>query len=152
MAHMQSAKRQASSSESVSLDAVGGVSRATAVPSEASERKTDPIFAVLADFLEKKRAHQDRQTGRDCPGIPSPDDQEAFDVYTSWIGAYARLVRTCPTTFLGARDLLDWGIDEIEHQPELDRGETFWAAFYLVRLFLEKQIAEQEMPDSDYAI
>lgn len=152
MAHMQSAREPAGSMEAGASDVLNTPSRASMISAEALENKTDPIFAVLADFLEKKRAHEIQQIGRDCQEIPSPDDAEAFDAYTSWIGAYARLVRTCPTTFLGARDLLDWGIDELEHMPAVDRGETFWSALYLVRCFLEKRIAEQEMPDSDYSI
>ncbi|NBC33960.1 MAG: hypothetical protein GVY13_14900 [Alphaproteobacteria bacterium] len=154
MAHMQSTRTPAHAQDAAAHDAVGTTSRASIIPAESLEKTADPIFAVLADFLEKKRAHEERQQaeGCDCRDIPSPEDAEAFDIYTSWIGAYARLVRTSPTSFLGARDLLDWGIDELEHNPALDRGETFWAAFYLVRHFLEQQIAEEDRPDPEYAI
>lgn len=154
MAHMQSTRTPALAKDAAAQDAVGTTSRASVVPADSPGKPADPIFAVLADFLEKKRAHEDRQQaeGCDCRHIPSPENAEAFDVYTSWIGAYARLVRTCPTSFLGARDLLDWGIDELEHNPALDRGETFWAAFYLVRHFLEQQMSEEETQDPEYAI
>ena len=152
MAHMQTARKSPDLPNAVATDTADTLSRSSVVTFETSPKTADPIFAVLADFLEKKKAHEDRQGGTDCRDIPSPEDEEAFSAYTTWIGAYARLVRTCPTTFLGARDLLDWGIDELEHQSALDRGETFWSAFYLVRCFLEKRIAEQEMPDADYAI
>lgn len=154
MAHMQSTRTPALQQDAAASDAVGTTSRATSVPNQCPQKTADPIFAVLADFLDKKRAHEERQqnSGCECRDIPSPEDAEAFDVYTSWIGAYARLVRTSPTSFLGARDLLDWGIDELEHNPALDRGETFWAALYLVRHFLEQRIAEEDQPEPDYAI
>ena len=155
MARMPSSPKTVSAQDAPSAEAVDAVavsSGASVVPGGSPDVPADPIFAVLADFLEKKKAHDDRLVGRDCREIPSPQDTEAFDVYTSWIGAYARLVRTSPTSFLGARDLLDWGIDELENNPALDRGETFWCAFYLVRHFLEQQIAEDDRPDPDYAI
>ena len=152
MAHMQSSPKTVSAKDAAVADAVAVPSRASIVPTGSPEQPADPIFAVLADFLDKKRAHEDRQVGGDCKAIPSPDDAEAFDAYTSWIGAYARLVRTAPKSFLGARDLLDWGIDELEHNTALDRGETFWCSFYLVRHFLEQRIAEEDMPDPEYSI
>jgi hypothetical protein len=55
-------------------------------------------------------------------------------------------VQTRPTSSLGARDLLDWAIEELEGFYQIDRGATFWPALYLVRQFLEQQAGAEDGP------
>ena len=105
---------------------------------------TDPIFAVLADFIEKQKTRRALEDTCACGGPPSPDNVQACAVHASWIAAYTRLVQTRPTSFLGARDLLDWAIEELEDYYQLDRGATLWPALYLVRQFLETKIEGQD--------
>jgi hypothetical protein len=111
------------------------------------ELNTDPIFTVLADFVEKQAAQRSIQDACACRGL-SPQDEEACKVSGSFIAAYARLVQTRPTSFLGARDLLDWAIQELEEYYQLDHGATLWPALYLVRQFLESRVAEQQTAQS----
>jgi hypothetical protein len=107
------------------------------------EADTDPIFAVLADFVEKQDAQRSIQDACACRQL-SPQDEEACRINGSFIAAYARLVQTRPTSFLGARDLLDWAIQELEEFHQLDHGATLWPALYLVRQFLESRVEEQQ--------
>ena len=111
---------------------------------EPSDNTTDPIFAVLSDFVEKQKAQRAVQDTCACQGLTSHNNQDANEVHASWIAAYARLVQTRPTSFLGARDLLDWAIEELEEYYQLDHGATLWPALYLVRQFLEAKVDEHD--------
>lgn len=116
---------------------------------EPTGNTADPIFAVLSDFIEKQKAHRAMQDACACQELPFLDNGEASAVHASWVAAYARLVQTRPTSFLGARDLLDWAIEELEGFYQLDHGATLWPALYLVRQFLEAKI---EDPDERTAV
>jgi hypothetical protein len=104
---------------------------------------TDPIFDVLADFVEKQNAQRAMQDACACRTPPPRDDERASEINGSFIAAYARLVQTRPTSFLGARDLLDWAIQELEEYYQIDHGATLWPALYLVRQFLEQKIEDE---------
>ena len=111
---------------------------------EANPPPADPIFDVLADFIEKQKAQRAVQDMCGCRGICPEDGEQAAEINGSFISAYMRLVQTRPTSFLGARDLLDWVIEELEDYYQLDRGATLWPALHLVRQFLERKIEEEE--------